>query len=334
MRIAMITPHSRPLDRGNAVTVERLGSNLHALGCSVDVWGLDECGVNQTIEEVCRGGYDLCHAFHAWHGGVVAREIGIPYLITLTGSDIYEALCDNRRRDTVDALSAASRIVAFHADIAERLEGLMPGGALASVNVIPQGVELPDREPLPPDMHEFVFLLPAGLRPVKDVLAAVPLLSALHAEDARVRLVLVGPVIDREYAASVTRAVAAHPFVACLGGVGHAEMGSLYRQAHVVLNTSLFEGGMANSLLEAMAWGRPVLASDIEGNRSLIKDGVNGLLYRNQEEFADKSARLLRDSQLCQELGASGRITVEREHSTVEEARRYFDLYGEIVSGG
>lgn len=338
MRVAMITPHYRPVDRGNAVTVERISRDLRELGCPVDVYGLNEYSGEQVAEAVAGGGYDLCHAFHAYRGGVVALEIshlsGIPYLITLTGSDAYEALADARREETLAALASASRIVAFHADIAARLAGLLSGKLSGKMFVIPQGVELPDFEPLPLAGEEFVFLLPAGLRPVKDIMSAFPPLASLHAEDERVRLRLVGPVIDCDYAGAVLAAVAALPFVRYFGAVDHVAMAELYRCAHVILNTSRFEGGMANSLLEAMAWGRPVLASDVEGNRSLITDGVNGLLYRDEQEFVAKAARLLHDRDLCSMLGRAGRDTVARSHAPCDEAGKYLDLYRSILEGG
>ena len=47
-------------------------------------------------------------------------------------------------------------------------------------------------------------------------------------------------------------------------------------EADVVLNSSASEGGMANSVLEALAVGRAVLAADIPGNCSVIEHGVTG----------------------------------------------------------
>ena len=43
------------------------------------------------------------------------------------------------------------------------------------------------------------------------------------------------------------------------------------------MNTSVSEGGMSNVVLEAMYIGKPVLASSIEGNSSIIKDNFSGL---------------------------------------------------------
>lgn len=47
-----------------------------------------------------------------------------------------------------------------------------------------------------------------------------------------------------------------------------------------------FSEGMSNSILEAMAMGKPVIATDVGGNRELVENGRNGLLVRPKNEFA------------------------------------------------
>jgi glycosyltransferase involved in cell wall biosynthesis len=103
-------------------------------------------------------------------------------------------------------------------------------------------------------------------------------------------------------------------------------MPALFKDADIVLNCSLSEGGMANSVLEALACGRAVLASDIEGNRSVIEDGVTGLLFSGPGYFADKAARLLEDPALRQRLGEAGRARASR-FGLQAEIERYLKLY-------
>src|SRR5439155_158176 len=76
------------------------------------------------------------------------------------------------------------------------------------------------------------------------------------------------------------------------GAAPHAQLGSLLSRADVVVNCSISEGGMANSGLEALWLGRAVLASDIEGNRSVIEHGETGLLFRDEAEFERGAAAL------------------------------------------
>jgi glycosyltransferase involved in cell wall biosynthesis len=84
-------------------------------------------------------------------------------------------------------------------------------------------------------------------------------------------------------------------------------MPALLSAADVVVNCSISEGGMSNSVLEALTLGRAVLASDIEGNRALIEDGVTGLLFSDATELAAQAERLLVDGELRARLGAEGR---------------------------
>src|SRR5206468_718978 len=77
----------------------------------------------------------------------------------------------------------------------------------------------------------------------------------------------VGPILDAGEGAALLCALAGRPWARYLGEVPHAAMPAALHDADIVLNCSLSEGGMANSVLEALAFGRAVLASDIEGNR-------------------------------------------------------------------
>src|SRR5207248_5688593 len=112
-----------------------------------------------------------------------------------------------------------------------------------------------------------------------------------------------------------------------LGAVPHAQMKSLLTRADVVLNCSISEGGMANSVLEALALGRAVLAADIEGNRSLIEEGVTGLLFRDEDELEHQATRLVLDPVLRARLGSAGRELVERCYPPAREIEGYLEVY-------
>jgi glycosyltransferase involved in cell wall biosynthesis len=104
-------------------------------------------------------------------------------------------------------------------------------------------------------------------------------------------------------------------------------MGSLLAQTDVVLNCSISEGGMANSVLEALVAGRAVVAADIEGNRSLIEDGVTGLLFRSDDELEAGAERLISDPVLRARLGAAGRARVAALYPREREIGGYLEVY-------
>ena len=293
MKIALITPCYYPFTRGNAVTVRRIEKNLVTGGCEVGVFSLDSIAAEDVLKKVKSFKPDIVHAFHGFIGGRIARPIaaalGKPYIITLTGTDVYEALQDSRREDTLSSLQDASALVAFHENIGARLIEDTPELA-ARMSIIAQGVELPGsnyphHEEFRPSKDAQVILLPAGIRPVKNVAFPLPLLARVHEKRAGLYFVLIGPILHRGYAAEVLAEIERYPFAHYFGEAGHKAIGWFYNQADIVLNTSSFEGGMANTVLEAMICGKAVLASDIEGNRSVIEDGVTGFLYQGEYDF-------------------------------------------------
>ena len=177
------------------------------------------------------------------------------------------------------------------------------------------------------------FFLPAGLRRVKNVLAPLAPLSRLNRKYPQVRFLLAGPVLEQDYADEVLQRMDEHPFARYLGTIDHDAIDAVYRSCDVVLNCSVFEGGMANSVLEALALGKPVLASAAEGNRSVIEHGVTGLTYMNEDDFYRQALRLIEDIGLGKRLGENGCRLVREKYSPRKEGAAYLDLYRQILSG-
>ena len=98
--------------------------------------------------------------------------------------------------------------------------------------------------------------------------------------------------------------------------------------ADVYVNSSRFEG-MSNTILEAMAMEKPVVATPVGGNAELVRDGVTGCLVPAEDPVALAAAveGLLADPVRRARLGAAGRAHVERRHSMEAMVARYVDVY-------
>src|SRR3989454_2509114 len=144
-------------------------------------------------------------------------------------------------------------------------------------------------------------------------------LERVVARRPSVRLLYVGPVLDADERDALHRALEGRPWARWIGPVPHAQMGSLLALGDVVLNCSISEGGMANSVLEALSLGRAVLASDIDGNRSIVADGSTGFLFRDEAEFERHAAELARDPALRKRLGLAGSVLVRERFSPARE---------------
>lgn len=101
----------------------------------------------------------------------------------------------------------------------------------------------------------------------------------------------------------------------------------IIRDADIYLSTSLFEG-TSNSIMEAMNWSLPVVATDVGDNSHLIAEGVSGMLHPigDAEGMAKSLDRLLGSADLRNRMGANSNRNL-RENYTVELfEERYIDL--------
>jgi glycosyltransferase involved in cell wall biosynthesis len=96
---------------------------------------------------------------------------------------------------------------------------------------------------------------------------------------------------------------------------------------------SLYEG-MPNALLEAMALGRPVVASAVDGCMDVIVDGESGLLIppSDIDSLAEAMIRLLRDDALRERLGRAARTRVESEFTVQRMVKRLTGIYEDLLS--
>lgn len=340
-RVAALAPFTFPSVRGNAITVDRITRGLRERGVDLRLWDLSTMPAAAIEAEVEAYRPTLIHAFHAFRVGPVAlrlaRRAEIPLVVTMTGTDANHDLVDPARAEVIRRVLEGTRsITVFHVSIAKRIGAARPDLA-ARVMVIPQSVRLERGEPFdldarwrtPPDRT--LVLFPAGIRMVKDPLLPLVPFDRLILRHPRARLVYAGPVLDPELGDELRRALHDRPWAYHVGELPHRQMASLLAQSDLVLNCSISEGGMANSILESLAMGRPVLASDIEGNRSLIEHGVTGLLFRDAAEFEAQAERLLVDPALRARLGAAGRDHVERLYPSGREIDGYLDAYRRMI---
>lgn len=334
IHVALICPFSTGPGRGNITTVQRIAHHLPSAGCRITSISLDTVGDEAPIAVLERARPDLLHAFHAYYAGstarTVARILDIPYLITITGSDLFDSNICNAP-ETRKTIIEANAVSCFDLLVAERLTKVFPEIS-SRLSVIPQGVNpLALQHSIPVPVNNFMILLPAALRPVKGVTNAITALTALAQEFPSLRLLVAGGTIDQEYADQVHRLAAERPWVHLAGNVSYSHMGAYYTAADLVLNSSVFEGGMPNSLLEAMIMGKPVLANDVLGNRSLIRDGETGWLYSNDNHLRERVRQLLLHPDSGTAIGKAGRDFVCKHCSPLTEADNYTALYRRLI---
>lgn len=147
----------------------------------------------------------------------------------------------------------------------------------------------------------------------------------------RVEIAGTGPLLDGLRERVVRWGLASH--VALLGVI--ADVRPVLARAAMVVMPSLWEGfGLA--ALEAMACGRPVIASDVDGLREFITHERDGLLVPAGDvtALAGAIARLLRDRALAERLAAAGRARIAKAFTLDAMARKLEALYASLAGAG
>jgi glycosyltransferase involved in cell wall biosynthesis len=90
--------------------------------------------------------------------------------------------------------------------------------------------------------------------------------------------------------------------------------------------------GISTSIMEYMAMGKPVIATDGGGNKELVIDGENGFLIpqKSPDVIIDRLQKLIKDKKLCGTMGSWGYSWVREKFSLTNMTNSYIQLYRQL----
>ncbi|MCX6649249.1 MAG: N-acetyl-alpha-D-glucosaminyl L-malate synthase BshA [Candidatus Bathyarchaeota archaeon] len=279
--------------------------------------------------------YSIPHATAAF----LAREItGVPYVVTLHGSDVtilgsdpsYH-IVNNHSVEKADAVTAVSEFMQREAY--ERL------GIEREVKVIPNFVDTQvfapaQCEAVEADCNECGGIIHvSNFRPVKRVADLVYAMAIVTKEEPKAKLTLVGDGPDRHGVEKLIDRLDLHRNVTLTGF--RSDIPNLMRCADIGVLCSETESAPL-TLLEGMSTGLPMVSTKVGGVLEIIDDGKNGLLVppKNPEELAQAILRLYKDQRLRGRLGERARKTVLKRYTAEKVVNQYLKIFEAVKPRG
>jgi glycosyltransferase involved in cell wall biosynthesis len=286
MRVLILTPTALPSVSGNATTAERWRRALLGQGATARILATEGSLAGALAAELRAERPDVIHVHHPYRAGsllldpeVEKLSRDLPLVVSPGGTDVHlDVEVRERWQIVLEVISRAAAIIVQGEALEARLREVLRDSLGRIVRVPKAFIWLGDdafdlRRTAGCREGDVLFLLPAGIRPVKGNLECARLLRRVNILRGAARGVFAGPALDSEYAARFEDEIASAGGSSCwVSTIPPPAMRAAYAQADVVLNCSRSEGS-PNALMEAAAAGRPVLARDIPANREFVAGG-------------------------------------------------------------
>jgi glycosyltransferase involved in cell wall biosynthesis len=290
-------------------------------------------GFATLVEKIRQWRPDVVNA----HGGVwdkfpviaaACRDAGVPFVQSLHGASYRGRLGEKALR----ALKYASALTAASAYSRDFFASRV--GAAHRARLLGSGVDIAAARAAVAPEHARPYLICAARFDLshKAIDVLIEAFAALASRYPQLDLLLAGDGPDRAKIEAQIAACGLVSRVKLLGVLPLKQLWSLYKGATGFVMPSRKPEGLALALLEAMACGTPVIATNSGGTPEVIVHEANGLLVARNDpaEFAAAIAQLLDNREAGQQMGPAALETAAR-YDWREVTRGYLEVYESVA---
>jgi D-inositol-3-phosphate glycosyltransferase len=304
--------------------------------------------------------YDIIYS-HYWLSGWVAQKLkeswGTPFvqMFHTLGQMKQRILShqnvmpDQRIRTEMEIVAWADRMIAATPAEHSQLQWLYRADR-RKIEIVPPGVNTDRFFPLSPDeakarlgfdLHKHLFLFVGRIEPLKAVDTIIKALALVREEDRRIFKKLAFAVVggdpndvnDKEMAElkALTCELGLGETVHFMGAKDQSELPTFYAAATAVIMPSDYESfGMV--ALEAMASGKPVIASQVGGLAFLVRDRETGYLIpvREPQSLAKSIQEIMSDCCRAEEMGQNAAL-IAKDYAWPRIADRLLTIFDEVL---
>ena len=203
----------------------------------------------------------------------------------------------------------------------------------SNIYVVPNGVDFDDIQKIRVEDHlkHPAILFVGGLGKVKGIDVLLNAVPIIRKEIPNLHVYIAGSGYEDNNLKKLVEELNIENNVNFLGFISGDEKYAYYKSADIYVQPSRYET-FGVVLLEAMACGKPIVASNVGGIPFVVDDGKTGLLFEseNVEELAEKVILLLRDKDLRAKMGEAGRERA-RGFTWERSAEMTVEVYKEVI---
>lgn len=275
---------------------------------------------------------DIIHV-HWIHNGLIALICQLvfkkPVILTAHGPDInYLQEGGLIAKVARFILKKVDKVITVSDSIKKKVIAF--GASADKVITIPNGV--PDQNTflnLPPkDGVDYSVLFVGRLVPQKNVQFLLKAINLLKNKLPEIKLVIVGDGPQRGKLEDYVRKKSLEKQVSFEGAKPREKIYDYFQKADLFVLPSTIEG-LPIVILEALAAGKPIITTPVEGVPEIIKNGENGLIVESNDvnELANSVIKLFEDKSLRDRLIANSRKTIRKKYNWADIAQHTKDIY-------
>lgn len=278
------------------------------------------------------------HAVDAFYPPIaylISRIRKIPYILHIRGNiqpsgkfgfllPLYKKLFLNK------ILNKANKVIALNKDYKKlfcTLYNLPP----KNVSVIPNATSFRPNKYWSKKKSKEINLLFVGRFSIdKNIPLIIESLDFLHKKNKNIKLYLVGEGEDKEDLKKMVNEKGLKESVIFLGRLEGEDLYRRYSKSDIVILPSKVEC-FSSVLLEAMTMAKPIIASNVEGTRNIIKNNYNGILIKpTPEKIAEAVEKLIKNPRLRERLVKNGLKEIKR-YSWDKVVKQTEEVYREVL---
>lgn len=228
-------------------------------------------------------------------------------------------------------ISKADKIISVSKSAAKFMENLL-GNKVENI-IIPNGVDVNRFKPSRREEDKATILFVGRLVHRKGVQVLIKAFSKVVKKIPEAKLIIVGEGYMKPLLQIQVKKLRLNGKVKLLGKVADSELPKIYQEATLVVIPSLYRESFGMVALEAMASGKPVIATKVGGLPEIIRDGRNGFLIPpgDHKELAEKIILLLSNKEMSLKMGITGRKIAVEKYSWNKITSKIINVYLETL---